>query len=707
MDGRKVEILAPAGSAESLKAAVCAGADAVYIGGTKFGARAYAKNLTEDELLEAIDYVHIHGRRIYLTVNTLLKDSEIEGLYEYLLPYYLRGLDGVIVQDVGVLQFLRMHLPGLPVHASTQMTVTGADGAAFLQERGVVRVVPARELSLREIRRMKEQTGMEIECFVHGALCYCYSGQCLLSSMIGGRSGNRGQCAQPCRLPWQTEGRKTGDLMSLKDLCTIDLLPDFIDAGIDSFKIEGRMKQPDYVYTVTEIYRKYVDVYLEKGPEYYKVEKDDRDRLYAAYQRRGYTDGYYRRHNGKDMISFQRMQGEKEDTGGKEFKIQEKINGNLILSVGERAKLVLVHGNRRVECEGETVQPALRQPLDAERAGKQMQKTGNTQFNFEQFQVEMEGDVFLPVQALNELRREGINRLTEAILNGYRREEPEGHGKESGGSNAGNPKLCLSCVVQSFDQLKAVVGSEEVERIYIDDELGLQDKTRQYLAKCRKGRQLFLVMPYIFRMADMAGYEAFYSEMESFYDGVLIRNWESYGWLLRHGYGKEICTDGNLYVFNRYGKTFMQRQGIRKYRAAAELNSRELKELDIRDAALSVYGYQPVMVTANCIQKTVGKCRKEGGYLSLCDRFQKQFSVRQCCRYCYNVMYNSAPLFLADKAKEVLELMPGELRLDFTVETGGQAREILQVYKDAFLRGQKIEPPRTEYTRGHFKRGVK
>ena len=194
---RRVEILAPAGSIESLRAAVCAGADAVYIGGTRFGARAYAKNLSEEELLEAIDYVHIHGRRIYLTVNTLLKDSEIDQLYEYLLPYYLRGADGVIVQDLGVIGYLRRYFPDLAVHASTQMTVTGADGAALLKEKGITRVVPARELSLSEIRKMKEQTGLEIECFVHGALCYCYSGQCLLSSMIGGRSGNRGQCALP------------------------------------------------------------------------------------------------------------------------------------------------------------------------------------------------------------------------------------------------------------------------------------------------------------------------------------------------------------------------------------------------------------------------------------------------------------------------------------------------------------------------------
>lgn len=759
--GRKIEILAPAGSAESLRAAVCAGADAVYIGGMRFGARAYAKNLTEDELLWAIDYVHIHGRRIYLTVNTLLKDAEMEGLYEYLLPYYRQGLDGVIVQDVGVLEYLRSFLPGLPVHGSTQMTITGADGANFLKRQGVVRVVPARELSLSEIRRIKEQTGMEIECFVHGALCYCYSGQCLLSSMIGGRSGNRGQCAQPCRLPWQAEGRRPDDLMSLKDLCTIDILPELFEAGIDSFKIEGRMKQPDYVYTVTGIYRKYADLYFEKGTKGYKVDKTDRDRLYGAYQRRGYTDGYYRRHNGKDMVSFQRMSGDKVEKDLPEFKIQEKINGNLILSAGEHAKLVLMHNDLQVECEGETVQPAKRQPLDAKRVEKQMRKTGNTEFQFDQLRVEMKGENFLSVQAINELRREGLRRLTETILERYRRVESEEYTcRASGGRMPPEVKGCeaegrrinqneiregminlrvqkeykpyLSCVVLNLCQLKAVIDCENIETIYIDDELGLQDEVRRYLSRYRRGRRYFLAMPYIFRMADMETWEAFYAEAERFYDGVLIRNWESYQWLLCHGYEKEICSDSNLYVFNRYGKTFMKKQGIDKYTAPAELNVRELKRLDIQDAALQVYGYQPVMVTANCIQNTVGKCKMggqdtrlwsrnqkaeaflrceqfkgESEYLYLRDRYQKRFAVRRHCRYCYNVIYNSAPLFLGDQTEEIKGLMPGELRLDFTVETQTQAREIIRLCADAFLHRKKVTPPQTEYTRGHFKRGVK
>lgn len=715
--GRKVEILAPAGSKESLEAAVCAGADAVYIGGMRFGARAYAKNLSREELSDAIDYVHIHGRRIYLTVNTLLRDSEIGQLYDYLLPYVRKGIDAVIVQDIGVIGYLRRYFPGLPIHASTQMTITGPEGAEFLKERGITRVVPARELSLSEIRKMKEQTGLEIECFVHGALCYCYSGQCLLSSMIGGRSGNRGQCAQPCRLPYRAKGRTAADLMSLKDLCTIEILPKLMEAGIDSFKIEGRMKQPDYVYTVVQMYRKYADL-CQKGGQY-QVAEADRQKLLNAYQRRGYTRGYYEQHNGKSMISLARPAAPKEEKTVPDVKIKEKINGNLILSPGKRAKLVITCGECRTECEGETVMPALQKPLDAERVEKQMRKTGNTEFTFDHLRVQADGEVFLPVQALNELRRTGIEKLAACILKKYRRKEDgfrenessreiksEGKPqmKETGypEETSGETKPSLAVMVQSLEQLEAAASYESVDVIYIDGGFGMP------AIDTRAGRRkLYLAMPHIFRMEEMRNWEAFYDRIVPVYDGVLIRNWESFRWLKKHGYEKEIRLDQNLYVFNRYGKAFIEDAGVSNFTAPLELNARELRELDIRGAALGVYGYQPVMVTANCIQKTVEGCRKKEGYLFIRDRYQKQFAVRRCCRCCYNVIYNSAPLFLADQAEEIRRLAPGELRLDFTVETAEEVRYIIGLYIDAFVRCRDVKAPEFEYTRGHFKRGVK
>lgn len=713
---RDVEILAPAGSMECLRAAVAAGADAIYLGGTKFGARAYAQNLSEEDLVQAIEYVHIHGRKIYMTVNTLLKDRELNELYAYLLPYYKAGLDGVIVQDIGAVKFIGEYFPEMPVHASTQMTITNTLGADFLKRYGITRVVPARELSLKEIRDMKKQTGLEMECFVHGALCYCYSGQCLLSSMIGGRSGNRGQCAQPCRLPYQTEGKKPADLMSLKDLCTIDILPELIDAGIDSFKIEGRMKQPEYVYTVVKMYRKYADQYLKlqkegKGKSSYHVSGADKRELLATYQRRGYCEGYYYQHNGKDMVSLKRPKngrdGSAEEKPWQDIKVQEKINGILTLSVGNRAKLTVSCGDVTVECIGQEVQAAQKQPLDPARIEKQMRKTGNTEFTFDNLEILIEGNVFLTMQALNELRREGIEELTEQIQMQYRREDAgcgmkkatAGFDSDADGvtETAGKKECCISASVQNKAQLDTAVNSK-IRYIYLEEDVEFERED---------GVQYFLAMPYIFRENTIKRYEKMYTEIEKKYDGILIRNWESYAWLKRHEYQKEIRSDYNLYIFNRKTKEELRRLGIARGTASVELNDRELARIGIEEQVFIAYGYQPVMISTGCIQKTSASCDGKGGVLSISDRYQKKFAVRRYCRDCYNVMYNSAPLFLADKAEEVHALAPAELRLDFTTESSGQVKEICHAYTLAFEKGCKTEPPMQDYTRGHFKRGVK
>lgn len=277
---KELELLAPAGSLKTLKAVIHAGADAVYLGGSMFGARAYANNFNEEELLEAIRFGHIHGRKIILAVNTLLKEYELGQLYDYLHPYYEAGLDAVIVQDMGVMEFIKTHFPNLPIHTSTQMTITNVEGARLLKEQGVERVVTAREMSLEEIQRIHDEVGVELESFIHGALCYCYSGQCLFSSIIGGRSGNRGRCAQPCRLSYEVlQGEKslTGHhatpILSLKDMCTLPFLYELADHGVYSFKIEGRMKTALYVATVARTYRKAIDDYLT-SPEKYKENMD-------------------------------------------------------------------------------------------------------------------------------------------------------------------------------------------------------------------------------------------------------------------------------------------------------------------------------------------------------------------------------------------------------------------------------------------------
>lgn len=304
------ELLAPAGSKECMIAAVNAGCDAVYIGGRVFGARAFAENPGDNELLEAIDFMHVRGKKLYLTVNTLLKDNEIENeLFKFLNPLYLHGLDAVIVQDVGVIKYITEYMPELPIHLSTQMTINTAEAVKSICKNAagsnITRFVPSRELNIDEIKLMRSETGLEIETFIHGALCYCYSGQCLMSSLIGGRSGNRGKCAQPCRLPYRYQylekTNKNGTyLLSPKDICTVELIPELIEAGIDSFKIEGRMKKPEYVAGVTEGYRQLIDIYRDKGEkynDYIAAHSEVLDTIMAKmsdiYNRGGFSHGFY------------------------------------------------------------------------------------------------------------------------------------------------------------------------------------------------------------------------------------------------------------------------------------------------------------------------------------------------------------------------------------------------------------------------------
>lgn len=353
----KIEILAPAGSYEGMKAAMNAGCDAVYIGGSSFGARANANNLEEAVMLQAIDEAHIREKKLYLTVNTLIKEKErTEKLYQFLDKFYLQGLDAVIVQDVGVMHFIHRNFPNLPIHASTQTTITMAQGVELLRDCGVTRLVTPRELSLAEIKDISNNTDLEIETFVHGALCYCYSGQCLMSSMLGGRSGNRGRCAQPCRMPYQLlDGDKNiplkegSHVLSPKDIFTVPLIPEMIEAGIHSFKIEGRMKRPEYAAAASYVYRKYTDLYFSIGKEKFDQYIKDKDSDYAQdkmnlldiYNRGGFSEGYFDDYHGKTMMSMGRPNhsgvkvGQVKEIRGSQVSIllSENVNAQDILEI--------------------------------------------------------------------------------------------------------------------------------------------------------------------------------------------------------------------------------------------------------------------------------------------------------------------------------------------------------------------------------------
>lgn len=724
-----VEILAPAGSWESMAAAINAGADAVYMGGSRFGARAYAENPEEDRFLEAIDYAHLHGCRLYMTVNTLVKEKELEELGEFLIPYYERGLDAVIVQDMGVFAYIRKRFPDLPVHASTQMTVTGYHGARILKELGASRVVTARELSLEEIAKIRDEVDIEIESFVHGALCYCYSGQCLLSSLIGGRSGNRGRCAQPCRLPYDVkkDGAFWGKqderyVMSPKDLCTLDILPDIIEAGVFSLKIEGRMKSPRYTAGVVSIYRKYVDRYLEYGREGYRVDKNDKKMLLELFDRGGFTDGYYTQYNGRNMIALKEKpsfrEGNQElfdrlDAAYVEKRAQEPIDGKVILSVGKPARLELMYASGtelRVEVTGEAVQAAQNQPLTEEKLLKQMRKTGNTPFAFEHLEAELDGACFLPVQALNELRRSGLEKLTEAILAPYRRElKSLAFRTAATVITAGQDEgMHLHVSLENTDSFETAVRHPDVASVYVDAVgFGAEEWGKATKAAHENGKQCALVMPHIFR-TEAETYFIKHSRklQEAGFDELLIRSMETVDFLREMGIKIPMVFDSGMYVMNHLAMFQMMQLGAARLTLPLELNSRELEELGCRRGELVGYGHLPAMVSAQCVMRTVSGCKKMPGILQMKDRTGKELPVKNHCRFCYNTIYNPTPLSLLGQEKIVERLDPAVLRLQFTIESPQQVKAVIDAYADHFLYGQDSPAPFAEFTRGHMKRGV-
>lgn len=748
---KKPELLAPAGSYEALRAALAAGADAVYVGGARFGARAYADNFDEAALCRAIDEVHLEGKKLYLTVNTLFKEHELEEeLYDYLKPYYICGLDAVIVQDYGVLQAVRAWFPDLHVHCSTQMTVTGPEGARFLKGQGVSRIVTARELSLAEIRRIYEATGLEIESFVHGALCYCYSGQCLFSSMIGGRSGNRGRCAQPCRLPYEAlqgkkvlNGEKGNYILSPKDMCTVTLLPEILEAGVCSLKIEGRMKRPAYTAGVVGIYRKYLDLYLN-DPKRYRVAREDLEELSAIYNRDGFNKSYYKVRNGPEMMAMKNLkntdsrQALAESRRREEIyakvrakyegpKNKEKIKGSFTIFSEIPAILTLYHGDVSVTVEKEGVQSAQSQPLTRERIERQLKKTGDSPFMLEEVEIFLGDHVFVPMQFLNELRREALARLEEELLRPFRREATSGGPKklpfcEKPETAAGEAAVILNASVETEDQLSAVLESEGVRDIFLGYELFAPsdaDSLREKLKKTaqqvlRRGKRAFLALPHALRFDELSPLRTLLEEgpeqgeawlEETGIAGFLVRNLESFALLERCGLQDHAVLDYSMYTLNNRARRFFSSQGILRDTVSYELNERELTKRDNSGSEMVVYGHVPMMVSAQCVKKNLDRCTHSCDRLSIRDRYGKKFPVQCCCSTCYNVIYNSVPLSLLEEAGRVRRLGLHSCRLAFTVEDGQRTAQVLQAAEAAFLNGGRALLP-GEFTKGHFKRGV-
>lgn len=726
----KTEILSPAGSIQALYAGIQAGADAVYIGGGKFGARAYADNPEEEQLLDAIDYVHLHGKKIYLTVNTLLKNLEIEEqLYQYLSRFYEYGLDAVIVQDLGVFHFIRENFPGLELHASTQMVITGVNGAALLKEMGASRIVTAREVSLNEIRKIRDNVDIEIESFIHGAMCYSYSGQCLFSSILGGRSGNRGRCAGPCRQPYSVyeNGRLCNDadsqyVLSLRDMNTLSILPQIIQSGVYSLKIEGRMKSPEYAAGTVELYRKYVDLYHsfssdEEAAEKYSIQKADIEKLAGLYSRSGSGTGYYTMHNSKSMVSVKKPAyrtdcedyvselTEKYINTQKKYQCKAKVE----LKCGEKSKLILTDNfGHSVEEEGELVSAAKNRPMTKEDIQKQIAKTGSTPFEFTNIDIQMEEGIFIPNKQLNELRRKGIDTLWQDLLMGYRR-KLTGNQTEMSHLPYRKEKPDINCYITSEEQLDIVIQNEMIKEISISTD-GFSGQTlMKQIDRCIAAEKKTIVaLPFIFREKAIQYFENIISELKERYDtgklSFMVRNVDEIGYLKQNNISHFI-TDYLVYAFNQSAVKCLTELGAERITYPYELNYNELRNNPIPNGEIIVYGKIPLMISANCLNQTIGKCDKKEKQIVIRDRLEKDFPVVNVCNYCYNIIYNNYPLSLFGTSHKVCNLYPQTVRVSLTTENRTETKEILEHCISTFCQNETRMEEET-YTRGHFNRGV-
>ncbi len=681
-----MELLAPAGNMNCLRAAVNSGADAVYFAGKNFGARSFAANFSEDELREAISYCHLRGVKAYLTVNTMTLDKEFEELDAFVALLADAGADAVIVQDLGVLRRIRQICPNLPIHASTQMTVHNLAGVQELEALGAERVVLARELSEKEIRFIAQNCKAELEVFVHGAMCMSYSGQCLMSSVLGGRSGNRGKCAQPCRLGYKDSAGREQFYLSLKDMSLLSHLKSLNEMGVASLKIEGRMKGEEYVSTVVQTYRRCLD-------EQRLPKKEETIRLNQVFYRGGLTDGYFSNHKGVDMFAFDKPDNPyAKNDNTKSEDLPEKtvpITCEVTLCEGEKPVITLTGMRQTVTVQGEEVLPAAQKnPASEEEVKKQIAKTGGTAFVFDPITITLKGRPFAPVKTLNQLRRDGISALENAILGASRK--TVSMTEDTLPSNK-KTEMRLTASVRTWEQYDAIC---EVPFATIDVPLSvvwenperfLQDKERIVVAPpvivTDSQREMVLT-----RLNELSrrGFTKLRAEHLS---------WRSQRdcWTLLGGH--------RMNVANSIAVCELKDLGFERVCLSAELNLAQVRDIaKPLPTELLIYGHLPLMITENCVLKNVNACPCEGvGEIQ--DRKGMHFPVVKDDTICRSVVLNSVPLYLADKLDEIVKTGIAYGRLMFTVETPKQCRTICEQY-------QKRIAAEGDYTRVHFYKGV-
>lgn len=729
----KIELLSPCGDYDSFLAAISSGADAVYLSGDKFGARAYAKNFTKEELIKAIDYAHIFSRKVYLTVNTLLKDDEICELYDYLLPLYEAGLDAVIVQDMGVISFIRRFFCDLPVHASTQLAITGIEGIRLLETLNVKRTVLARELSMKEIEYIHDNSDMELETFIHGALCYSYSGKCLFSSLAGGRSGNRGRCAGPCRQPYNDEY-----LLSTKDICCIDYIPQMIKAGICSLKIEGRMKSPEYVSKVTGIYRKYIDYYYDniekmsfneitekffKGDEFNR----DKDILIKLYTRGGNSKGYYYKHNGRDMVSVSNAsyKTDKEESKNIDFanNLKMPLSAYLRIYPDENISILI---NNEYYYEGNIALKAENRPTDKETVIKQLKKTKDTEFEFREIDLDISENAFVKLSDLNELRREAINLVRNELTKKYKRktdhsrlnianklkENNSNCVADSEESNASNKrsvldaKIVINCEIDNIEQLDAVTLSSHVNGVYIPFSI-CKDLNKIKTIKALN-KKIYVKFPSVIRYNYLNNNKEDILGLFDYIDGVLADSHEVIQFFIENGFDKEIIGDIHIYSLNKEAMNLYYDIGVDKLTVPVELNKKELYRLKLKCSEIIAYGYLPMMISAQCVNNTCFSCDKVEKVITLKDRRNAKYFAVNSCDTCINTIYNNVPLFLKGEYDFIKRINADSIRLSFTFESRDQINEIIDYFVKCISENNQYESDifNDNYTKGHLNRGV-
>ncbi len=693
---KKFELLAPAGNFECLVAAVQSGADAVYLSGKGFGARSFADNFDFEELEYAVDYCHLRDVKVYVTVNTLIADSEIDELCRYLKFLHKIGADGIIVQDIGVVKIASEIVPSLPIHASTQMTVHNKEGVKFLESLGIKRVVLSREVSLENIKKIAESVTAELEVFGHGALCMCYSGQCLMSSIIGGRSGNRGKCAQPCRLPYFVNDNKNRAFyMSLKDLSSLEYISQMQEAGISSLKIEGRMKGPAYVAAVVGVYRKYID-----NPS--AVHREDIELLDDIFNRGGLTNGYLTGKTGKEMFAFDkpdnpyRMGNDKIindilSTVKKENK-KLKLKANIEIKLDSFVKISICCDEFKSEYISKTkAEKAIKTPTLAENVILQLRRTGGTPFEFTDITVDLEDNVFLTAGALNSLRREALEKFEKEYVSSFKREDLCTKLAEIEGVCVDKPGyVCEITTAEQFDSVKGY----DFSYLYIPLHLVLKqtDKFNMYKDK------IVIVPPAIIHEDEFNDVVIKAKALlDNGFCGILVNNIS----LIKEFEDYNIFGGFRLNIFNSSALEFYKNYGLKIAELSPELNLRQLRAIKKSIATqVLVYGRLPLMITENCVIRNGDNCPcSDNNYLT--DRMGMKFPVIKDGDSCRSVILNCKKTFMGFDKDKIVACNIKELRLYFTDETCDECIRVC----DSFFKNSGYRPD--DFTNGHFLKGVK